>query len=102
VYKYFVNLRYVLDFQCQVLIVRIFSVSVFRLWVKGPAVFITSAVLFPLLISIISDLLKSTFLSVMVGRSQYKIIMLKVILGQNYTKTVVSTNFTVSPCILIH
>ena len=46
-----------------------------RLWVKGSAISITSAVLFSLSMSTISDLLKSTFSSVMIHHLQHKIVL---------------------------
>ena len=51
-----------------------FSASVLgRLWVKGTAVSITSAVVFSLSVNTISGLLQSTVSSVTIGLSQYKI-----------------------------
>jgi hypothetical protein len=76
VYTYIVKLPDIFYFWGQIFISCIFSVSVLgRFWVKGTARFLKSVVLFSLLMSSISGLLKYTVMSVTIDLSHYTSVM---------------------------
>jgi len=76
VYTYIVKLPDIFYFWVQIFISCIVSVSVLgRFWIKGIARFLKSVVLFSLLMSTISGLLKYTVTSVIIDLSHYTSVM---------------------------